>query len=478
MVNDNPNVNHPGNGLRTVTRIDNNRFSLNGVSGLPANVVYAGGGTWYMPKIVGGVARGLVEIDLQSTEPQGRIRSFQNTTGDVQVTSLRHGLTTGDRVRITGAAGTGISGALSFKVTVIDQDTFSLDGRSSVGAYDTSGGLATWTTNIVETATESAQGEVVITSQTHGLLTGDQIRVLGMTITSFGETLPSSANGLFTVTKLTNDTFLLQESTANGIHTPGSGYWVPFAEPAFDGTSIPQIVSGNTIDGNGLAGFYVDLSTGTRFDGDIVENTVSGNQAKGIHIESHSFGLGLNLPLDPNDPNAIPDARDVSFNVNIGTARTDGNDISSNQQAGIVIEALDFATGSFEINGNRINSNVTDDNSLDPFDFYKGDGIVVRLASDQLASESVAFLTESIIEGNQIGVDARGNQGNGLSFSITDRTRIRDLEINNNFFLNSGLDGFHFVRTKDADLSSVIFNGNDATNNAGDGFDIFAQNTV
>ncbi|MEZ6127676.1 MAG: PKD domain-containing protein [Planctomycetaceae bacterium] len=479
MVNDNPDVNHPANGLRTVTRIDNNRFSLQGISGLPANVVYAGGGSWYMPNFqTDGTARGLVEIDVQSTEPQGRIRAFQNVVGDVQVTSLAHGLATGDRVRIEGAAGTGISGTSSFKITVIDADTFSLDGVSVVGPYDTTGGLATWTKNIVENATVSAQDEIIITSQNHDLVTGDQIRVVGMTITEFGETRESSGNGLFTVTKLTNDTFLLQGSVANGIYTPGSGYWIPFSEAAFDGRKIPQIVSGNTIDGNGKAGFYVDLSTGTRFDGDFVENTVSGNQAKGIHIESHSFGLGLNLPLDPTDPVAVPDVRDVSFNVNIGTAPTDGNDISSNQQAGIVIEALDFATGSFEINGNRINSNATDDNSQDPFDRYMGDGIVVRLDSDRLTSESVGFLTESIIANNQIGVDARGNQGNGLSFSLTDRTKIQDLEVNNNSFLNSGLDGFHFVRTEDGDLNSVIFDGNDATNNAGDGFDIFAQNTV
>ncbi|MEZ6126816.1 MAG: hypothetical protein R3C49_27175 [Planctomycetaceae bacterium] len=477
VVNDDPTVNHPANGLHTVTRIDNNRFSLQGVSGLPANVVYAGGGSWYVPDIQpDGSANGLVQIDLQATEPQGRIQSFANTAGDVQVTSLAHGLTTGDRVRISRAAGTGISSTQSFKITVIDADKFSLDGLASVGTYDTSGGLATWTTNIVEDVVPSATTEeLIVTSRGHGLVTGDEIRMVGVTITENGETLPSSANGQFVVTKLTNDTFLLQGSSSNGTYTPGSGYWVPFSEPAFGGKEIPQIVAGNSITGNGKAGFYVDLSTGTRFNGDIVENTVSANAETGIHIISHSFGLGENLPLDPNDPLALPTVRDVSFNVNIGTSTTDGNDISSNQKAGIAIEALDFATGSFEINGNRINSNQTDADTTDPFE---GDGIVVRLASDRLTSEAVAFLSESIIEDNQIGVDSRGNEGNGLSFSLTDRTRIQDLEINQNSFLNSGLDGFHFVRTKDADLNQVVLEGNDATNNQGDGVDIFAQNTV
>lgn len=474
MVNDDPTVNHPANGLQTVTRIDNNRFSLQGIDGRPSNIVWGGGGNWYMPNLQGdGSARGLVQVDLQATEPQGRIQNIQTISGAAQVTSLNHGLTTGDRIRISGAAGTGIGSTQSFKVTVLDEHNFTLDGLASVGPYDTSGGLATWTTNIVEDATDT--GEVIITSTAHGLLTGDVIRMVGMTITESGETQPSSANGRFVVTKLTDDTFQLQGSTANGAYTDGSGYWVPIEEEAFDGNDIAQALSGNSIDSNGMAGIWVNLTTGTQFNGDIVNNSVIANAAKGVHIESQSFGLGLNLPLNPNDPNASPDVRDISFDVNIGTSATDGNDISNNTEAGVVIEALNFATGSFEIRGNTINANVRDNNANDP---YEGDGIVVRLASDQQTSEATAFLTESVIENNQIGVDARGNQGNALSFTIDDRTKIQDLEINNNFFLNSGLDGFHFERTEDADLNAVIFEGNDATNNAGDGFDLYARNTV
>ncbi|MEO2016080.1 MAG: hypothetical protein ABGZ53_17095, partial [Fuerstiella sp.] len=455
-------------------RIDNNNFSLQGVSGLPASVVYVGGGSWYVPDIqVGGAARGLVEIDVQATEPQGRIQAIQNPGGggDVQITSLDHGLASGDRVRISGAVGTLISGTQVFKITVIDNDTFSLDGANANGTYDTSGGLATWTTNVIEGASNT--GEIVVTSRAHALFTGDQIRVVNVSLVD--DTVPAAANGTWTVTRLTDDTFSLQGSTANGDYRLGTGYWIPLAEATFTGDILPQVVSGNAISGNGGAGFYVNLTTGTRFDGDLVFNTVSGNSAKGIHIVSHSFGLGTELPLDPNDDNAVPSVQDISFNVNIGTATTDGNRIENNVQAGIVVETLDFATGSFEIQGNRINANI-DDN--DPGTPYQGDGIVVRLASDLRNSEAIAFLSESIIADNQIGVDARGNQGNGLSFSLTDRTKIHDLEINSNSFLNSGLDGFHFVRSEDGDLNKVIFDDNDATNNAGDGFDLFAKNTV
>ena len=389
----------------------------------------------------------------------------------MQITSLNHGLATGDQVRVSGAAGTLISGIQAFQITFIDNDTFSLDGILSGGAYDTSGGLATWTTNIIDGT--SSTGEIVVTSTAHALATGDQVRVVDVSLTD--DTIQAAANGTWTVTRLTNDTFALQGSTANGTYRLGTGYWIPLAEPTFTGDSLPQVVSGNAISGNGAAGFYVNLATGTRFDGDLVFNTVSGNAAKGVHIESHSFGLGTNLPLDPNDNNAQPSAKDISFNVNIGTATTDGNSIDNNVQAGIVVEALDFATGSFEIQGNRLNANVNDNDNSTPYD---GDGIVVRLASDARNSESIALLSESIIADNQIGVDARGNQGNGLSFSLTDRTKIQDLEINSNSFLNSGMDGFHFVRTEDGDLNQVIFEDNDATNNAGDGFDLYAENTV
>ncbi|MCA9050302.1 MAG: hypothetical protein KDA89_16315, partial [Planctomycetaceae bacterium] len=473
MVNDDPDINHPGNGLHTVTRIDNNTFSLQGVSALGAGVDYVGGGTWYVPNIQSsGFARGLVAIDLQASEPQGRIQAIQNpAAGDVRITSLDHGLATGDLIRVSGAAGTGISGVQVFKITVLDDDTFSLDGFRATGTYDTSGGLGTWTTHVVEDVTST--GEAVVTSRNHGLQTGDEIRVVGVDITD--DQVDASVNGTWTVTRLTADTFALQGATANGIYRNGSGFWVPLAETTFSGDLMPQIVSGNSIDSNGKAGFYVDLTTGTRFDGDIVNNAVSANKEVGIHIESHSFGLGTELPLDPLNDQDRPSVQDLSFNVNIGTAATDGNTIETNTQAGIAIEVLDFATGSFEIQGNRINANVDDLSNQTP---YFGDGIVVRLESDLLGSEAVGFLSESIIEDNQIGVDARGNEGNGLSFSLTDRTKIQDLEVNGNSFLNSGLDGFHFVRSDDGDLNSVIFDDNDATNNVGDGFDLFAKNTV
>ena len=118
--------------------------------------------------------------------------------------------------------------------------------------------------------------------------------------------LTSAANGRWTITRLTDDTFVLQGSEGNGDYVAGTGYWVPFSESTFTGDNLPQLIAGNSVTENRGAGLYVDLSTGTQFNGDIVTNDFSTNKAKGIHIESHSFGLGTELPLDPNNDSAIP----------------------------------------------------------------------------------------------------------------------------------------------------------------------------
>jgi len=486
MTNANTGINHPGNGIHTITRLSNNTFSLNGVSGMVAGVNYNAGGAWYVPDFLGGViagvpqgpAQGLVTIDLKATEPEGRITAINNPAGggDVQLTSISHGLSDGDRVRITGATGTLIDG--DFKITRIDADTFSLDGATAVGTYDVSEGLALWTTNIITGATNPLNGEIVVTSLLHGLSSGDEVR-----ISRIDGNL--ATNGTFRVTRLSADTFSLQGSTGSGIYTPGTGFWTPVAEATFTGDKLLQQISGNSISGNGKAGIYVDLNTGTTFRGDILSNTIVSNAAKGIHIESHSYGVGETLPLNPSDPLAIPGRQDVSFNVNIGSdvvntspitgVPLDGNLIDLNGEAGIVIEVLDLATGSFEIQGNRITRNIDDNDAQTG---WAGDGIYVTLERDRFAVDSNSLLVESVIENNTIGVDNLGNEGNGLSFNLTQRTKIQDLEVVKNFFVNNALDGFHFVRTENGSLNAVVFEDNEATNNGSDGFDLYAENSV
>lgn len=486
MTNANPNIVHPGNGIHTITRTGNNTFTLDGVSGLGAGINYNAGGAWYVPDFDGGVinnvpqgpARGFVKIDVKATEAEGRITEITNPNGggDVQIRSVGHGLTSGDRVRITGATGTLLDG--DYKITVIDDNTFSLDGATSGGTYDKSGGLAVWRANLITDATNPLTGEIVITSVGHGLQTGEEVRIAEV----LGNT---NANGTYTITRLSADTFALQGSSGSGTYETGTGYWTVLAEATFTNDVMPQVMSGNSITNNGRAGIYVDLETGTGFDGDIIRNDIERNAEQGVHIESHSYGVGATLPLDPNDPLALPGKQDISFNVNIGSEvdrrggpfniPLDGNVIDANGGAGIAIEVLDLATGSFEIQGNKITRSI-DDNDANTA--WRGDGIYVALESDRFAVDSEALLVESVIENNTIGVDSQGNEGHGLNFRLRERTRIQDLEVVKNFFGNNGDDGFHFERTENGSLNAVVMDNNDVTNNQGDGFDLYAENSV
>lgn len=466
--NADPNVTHPANGAHAVTVIDSDTFSLDGVDGTPADVNYTTGGGWYKELLPGETPRGLVTIDLQADESRGVVRSLSAPGAtNVVLTTPNHGLVTGDRIRVRNVQGVlGINA--EHKVIVTGPDTFELDGFTTAGTYDTSVILGTWVGHPISNAVTTANG-VEITSIGHGLVSGDQVRILGV----LGNT---AANGTHTVVRIDDDTFLIDGLVGNGVYTSG-GRFVALSETDFHGDKREQRVGGNSITGNGLAGFYANLQTGSVLFGDVVGNSISANQAKGVHIESHSFGLGTDLHrLDPNDNLALPGLQDISFDLNIGTdSPDDRNIIDQNVQAGIVIEAFDYATGSFEIRGNTITSTQDDGNSGTP---YQGDGIVVRLTNDQLPPEAVALLAESVIDNNVIGVDNQGNEGNGLFFEQTQRTRIQDLVVSDNRFLNNGIDGFNFRRTEDADLNAVIFERNFATNNIGDGFEIFAENTV
>ena len=462
LVNDDPTVNHPGNGLRTITRIDNNRFRLNGVDGTAVGVNYVGGGTWYMPDFQpDGSARGLVTVDMQSSVPRGVIRAATNTS-PIVITSPNHGLTSGQRIRISNVAGNTAANGVK-KITVLDANRFRLDSTAGNGAYDTTNGFGMWTANIVTTVTNAAN--MLMTSPGHGLTTGDEIRVTGV----LGNT---AANGTFKVTVLDVDRFYLQKA-GGGVYT-GGGNWVRINDMTSTGDRLPQRIGGNLITSNGQAGIYVDVTTGTVFNGDIVGNTFSANAETGLNMKSHSFGLGTSLPLDPAQPSQLPELQDIGFDVNIGTnAAGDGNVFEQNTRAGILLQALDYGTASFRINNNTISRTLDDADTV-----TSGDGIVLQLTNDLSPTEAVSLFSESIIDGNRIGVDNGGNAGNGLLFTLGQRTRIQDLQLTNTVFLNNALDGFHFERREDARLNSLIIEKNRGTNNGGDGFDISSQNTA
>ncbi|MFM8725616.1 MAG: beta strand repeat-containing protein, partial [Planctomycetaceae bacterium] len=450
----------------------------------------------------GGVGINLLPV----TTASGRILSVTGgrTGAPFIVTSNNHGLVTGQEVILQGIQdgvfGLNHNANGRFLVTRLSNNTFSLQGtgidwgRTNIyaggGAWyvpDFRGGSlspdaargfsqidlrADGVSLPITGASNTA--DIEITSAAHGLQTGDQIRITGVQGNS-------AANGTFRVTVISADKFLLKGTAGNGDYTVG-GSFVKLAEAAVNGDVVRQGLLGNMITGNLLGGIRSVSEVGTTVRADVARNTISQNEGIGILFQSYSFGLGTALPLPSGAPTSTVQNQDLGFSVNVGTESPGqgnvaggGNTLTGNRGSAIALESLDFGTGSFEIWNNTIAATRTPPTTGIP---YAGDGISVRLDSDRISADSSALLQKSVIRTNVIGVDNLGNAGNGLFFQMSERTRIQDLDVINNTFLNSGRDGFHFERTEDARLNSVKFEKNKSTNNAGDGFDLFAKNTT
>lgn len=133
------------NGTFTITRTGANSFTLNGTNGLTGG---GAGGAW--------TSNDRFTLDT-SNAPAGaytgggswvRTGTVGNAQGDgtnpIVITSNAHGLTTGASVTISGSA---LFGAINstFIITVVDANTFTLNGTSTAGADNS--GTATWITN-------------------------------------------------------------------------------------------------------------------------------------------------------------------------------------------------------------------------------------------------------------------------------------------------------------------------------------------
>ncbi|MGB0739537.1 MAG: hypothetical protein ACPGXX_05645, partial [Planctomycetaceae bacterium] len=420
------------------------------------------------------------------------------------VTSTNHGLIDGDIIIIQGiqngdtAVNHGANG--QFVVQRIGNDRFALQGTDvdfgSIFVYAGGGswyvpdfrgggsgqndarGFAQIDLQIdsgPQAVTDATNDDhIIITSAAHGLQTGDRIRITGVQGNA-------AANGTFAVTVLSADQFLLRDVPGSGDYTIG-GSFVRLEEAAPNGDVIVQGIFGNSITGNLGVGIHARPEVGSSVRADIARNVVSQNQSHGIQFESLSFGLGTDLPLPVGNTGATVQPWDLGFNVVIGTESPGqgnvsggGNTLHQNTGTGIALEGLDYGTGAFEVWNNTISGTQDDNNGTTP---YTGDGIFIRLDDGLINADASALLQTSVIRNNVIGVDNLGNEGNGLFFSMKERTRIQDLEVINNTFLNSGRDGFHFERSEDAYLNSVRFEKNKSTNNVEDGFDIFARNTT
>jgi hypothetical protein len=139
----------------TVTRIDQDHFSLNDSTG---NGAYLGSGTWsrfgtitHYSATAGGPVTltspnhrlqtgDQIYISSLSSLSSGTVTAASNTT-PIVIASANHGLHTGDSVYVSGAtANTGANG--QFTVTVTDTDHFTLNNSTGNGAYDKDSG--TW----------------------------------------------------------------------------------------------------------------------------------------------------------------------------------------------------------------------------------------------------------------------------------------------------------------------------------------------
>jgi len=138
----------------------------------------------------------------------------------IDITSDNHGLTTGQRVRISGVQGnTGANG--NFTVTVISENVFRLNNAVSAGTYTTggrwvrlvNGAPAVGMTQRPITGVANSRA-IDITVANHGLKTGDKVRIAGVQ----GNT---AANGTYFVTVLSPSVIQLRGVTGTQIYTQG-----------------------------------------------------------------------------------------------------------------------------------------------------------------------------------------------------------------------------------------------------------------
>ncbi|MEY3460172.1 MAG: hypothetical protein RL215_3329, partial [Planctomycetota bacterium] len=537
----------PGAGIAGVTHglqisasgvpVTNASIRNNTISGSPGNGLFLNSRLYsdisgiFSGNTISGAGQDGIRVSMQDSRFAGMIRSnavsnngghgisllptasragrIQTVTGGALntpfvITSPNHGLQSGDYVILQGIqeADDSINHRANgqFTVTRLTNNTFSLQGTGlNYGRVFSYAGGGSWylpdfrggnadqnaargfaqidlkvdsAAQPISDATNTP--DICITSAAHGLRTGDLVRITGVQGNG-------NANGTYAVTVISADKFLLKGRAGNGDYTVG-GEWIRLDETDSNGRTVLQGIQGNTITSNRGAGIFARPEVGSTVRADIIGNVISANEDKGVLFQSYSFGLGTALPLPEGSPDATVASQDLGYSVMIGDESPGqgnlsggGNTLNSNSGAAIALEALDYGTGSFEIWNNTITSTRDDANAATP---YTGDGIFVRLDDGRITADASALLQQSIIRNNVIGVDNQGNAGNGLFFSMRERTRIQTLDIGFNTFLNSGLDGFHFERSEDARLNLLRFEKNRSTNNTGDGFDLFAKNTT
>lgn len=145
-------------------------------------------------------------VDIFGAQPKVVTGAVNRTF--IDITSNKHGLVTGSRVRVSGVLGnTGANG--DFTVTVISDNVFRLDNAVSSGTYTSGGSWVPLIGNAPAAGVTSrlvlgltASKAIDITVANHGLKTGEKVRIAGVG----GNT---AANGTFVVTVVSGNVLRL-----------------------------------------------------------------------------------------------------------------------------------------------------------------------------------------------------------------------------------------------------------------------------
>ena len=182
----------------------------------------------------------LLDIDpnISGTVPStiNRITAVSNANPAV-VTSKGHGRVTGDYVEITSVEGMTQLNGNEFSITVIDQDTFSLDGIDATG-YGIYAAGGRWSPRTIGTITAVSQAyPPVVTSEAHGQVTGDYVEI--NSVVGMAEL---NTKG-FDITVVDQDTFSLNGIDATGYSAYVSGgTWTSKVKPAVGAYISPDDV--------------------------------------------------------------------------------------------------------------------------------------------------------------------------------------------------------------------------------------------
>ncbi len=288
------------NGVFTVTKIDDDQFSLDSSIG---SDIYSGGGRWVRTVSLTGLTvsqqtdtRFVLNLSSVTLDQGTYILSLlaDGTIKDVALNAV--GPATGQfnvaaqDIWTNGpdAAPTGTIDAITsprgtnagvIVVTFSEPLQKLSNGNSSVDAKDftlTRGGSITGATNV---------SPIVITSVKHGLVTGDQVTISGVA----GNT---AANGIFTITVVDQNQFRLNSSTGNGVYVAGTGKWTRVVSLS----SVPITQTGPTT-------YTVDLSASglTDVDGTYTLRLLNSNTATPDTVSPLKDLTGNSLS-DDSDP--------------------------------------------------------------------------------------------------------------------------------------------------------------------------------